>query len=116
MHGAVERLARAGAGLANDPRGARQIRVGECTLLGEGMVRRAKDHELVRAPATDLELGLVQFTFDQSDVDFEVQHLSRDLGGIGDVERDARAGLIAHEAGDLRDHQVVADGERRAHA
>ena len=86
VHGALEGLTSARARLADDPRGLHQIGVAQRLPRGEGVLRRAEHHELVGAPARDLQFWFLKLAFDEADVDFEVEHFARDLDGVGDVQ------------------------------
>ena len=112
--GAVKGLARAGAGLAEDPGRRQQIVVVESVALGQHMVGCTEGDEFILPPGGDVELGMAVLPFDQTQIEVKSRHPGGDLLGIGDLERYPGAGPFVHVAGDQAHRQIVADGQGRA--
>ena len=66
-------------------------------FFANGWSRCAEDDERIVAPSRDVQVGVRELALDESDVDFEVRNLLRDLFGVRDFERDLGARVFAHE-------------------
>src|SRR5690606_26054574 len=106
-------LSCARASLAQDPLSREQIPIAQDFFLRERVRRGAKDNKLIITEGRELELRIDEFAFDKPHVELKVLHLARDLFGVGDVERRARPGPLANEAGDERYNPIVPDRQRR---
>ena len=80
------------------------------------MTGRAEHDDLVLNPGFHLELGIDHLPFHQAEVDLVVQQHAGDGGRVVHLQPDAAFGVGLQEIRHDQRQQIVADGERRAHA
>ena len=80
------------------------------------MSRRAEHHEFVLHPGFGVELGIHHLALDQAEVDLVMQQALGDGRGVAHLQMHPALGVGLEEIRHDQRQQVVADGQRRAHA
>ena len=105
--------ARAGAGLAQQPRARGQLRGRDPAPLRERVVARGDQHDLVDRERLAGQPLVVGHAAGDRHVGLMVEQLREDLGAVADVQADLELGMRVAEGPDqLRDEVVAGGGDR----
>jgi len=77
-------------------------------VLCQRVRRRAHDHQIVFPPWHHANFRFAAGAFDQTHVDFQPRHRSRDFAGVADPHIDARGRPCIQIAGHQRRQEIVA--------